>query len=166
MVQPEKYAYVLDLSAPTLAAAQCATDVDSDTVIRPVVSTDAEALAQLMLEAYRGTIDDEGEEIEEAREAIDEFFSDAALLDASMIASVGGAAASAALVVSLDGGPFISYVVTHPFHKRTGLATQVVTAACRQLADSGENEVSFAITEGNVASEALFSRLGAVRLQS
>ena len=80
--------------------------------------------------------------------------------------SVDGAAASAVLVTSLDGGPFNSYVVTHPIHKRNGLAARVVTAACRQLAESGENKVSFAITDGNVASETLFSRLGAVRLQS
>ena len=145
---------------------QRTTNIDPNTVIRPVVPTDAEALAQLMLEAYRGTIDYEGEEIEEARDAIDEFFSGAPLLSASMTASVDGAAASAVLVISLDAGPFISYVVTHPVHKRSGLAAQVVTAACRQLAESGENKVSFAITDGNVASEALFSRLGAVRLQS
>ena len=166
MDQPEKNAYILDLSAPKFAAVQRTADIGLNTVIRPVVSSDAEALAELMLEAYRGTIDYEGEEIEGAREAIADFFSDAPLLGASMIASVDGAAASAVLVISLDAGPFISFVVTHPVHKRTGLAAQVVTAACQRLVDSGENKVSFAITDGNVASETLFGRLGAVRLQS
>lgn len=166
MDQPEKYTYILDISAPSFGAAQRTTDIGPNTVIRPVVPTDVEELAQLMLEAYRGTIDYEGEEIEEARDAIDEFFSGSPISNASMIASVDGAAASAVLVTLLGTGPFISYVVTHPLHKRTGLATQVVIAACRQLAESGVNEVSFAITDGNVASEALFGRLGAVRLQS
>jgi hypothetical protein len=166
MDQPEKNAYILDLSAPKFVAAQRTAHFGPNTVIQPVASTDAEALAELMLEAYRGTIDYAGEEIEEAREAIADFFSGAPLLAASMIASVDGAAASAVLVISLDAGPFISFVVTHPVHKRTGLAAQVVTAACRQLVDSGENKVGFAITDGNVASEALFGRLGAVRLQS
>ena len=119
-----------------------------------------------MLEAYRGTIDYEGEEIEEAREAIADFFSNAPLLDAVMIALVNGAAASAVLVMSLHSAPFISYVISHPAHKRNDLAHEVVTAACQGLVDAGENEVRFAITNGNVASEALFGKLRAVQLQS
>ena len=166
MDQPEKYAYILDISVPSCGAAQRTTNIGPNTVIRPVVPTDVEELAQLMLAAYRGTIDDEGEEIEEARDAIDDFFSGSPIPSASMIASVDGAAASAVLVTLAGSGPFISYVVTHPVHERSGLATQVVTAACRQLAESGVNEVSLVITDGNVASEALFSKLGAVRLQS
>jgi len=165
MDQPEKYDYTLDLSASRFVTPQRASAGGRDTAIRQVVPADAEALAELMLEAYRGTIDDEGEEIEEAREAIDDFFSDAPLLGASMIACVDGAVASAVLVISLDDRPFISFVVTHPAHQRTGLATQVVTAACRQLVDAGENEVGFAITDGNVASESLFGGLGAIRQQ-
>jgi hypothetical protein len=165
MAEPEKNAYVIDLSAPKFAAAQHTAYTGSNAAIRPVASTDAEALAELMPEAYRDTIDYEGEEIEEAREAIADFFSNAPLLGASMIASVNGAAASAVLVTSLDAAPFISFVVSHPTHKRNGLAHQVVTAACQRLVDTGENEVRFAITNGNVASEALFGKLGAVQMQ-
>lgn len=163
MAEPEKNAYVLDLSAPQFAAAPHTSDSGSDVIIRPIVPADAEALAELLLEAYRGTIDYEGEEIDEAREAIAEYFSDAPRLDSSMIAVVDGTAASAVLVMSLDGGPFISYVISHPGHKRTGLANRVVTAACRRLVEAGEDEVRFFITDGNIASEALFAGLGAVR---
>lgn len=164
MAEPKKNAYVLDLSAPQFAAAPDTSDIGSDVVIRPIVAADAEGLAELLLEAYRGTIDYEGEEIDEAREAIAEFLADAPMLGASMIAFVENAAASAVLVMSLDGCPFISYVISHPTHKRTGLARRVVTAACHELVGSGEVEVRFFITDGNVASEALFGTLGAVRL--
>jgi hypothetical protein len=166
MAGPEKNAYVLDLSSPKFAAAQRSADIGRNAAIRPVASSDAEALAELMLEAYRDTIDYEGEEIEEAREAVSEFFSASPLMDASMIATVDGVAASVVLVMSLDDGPFISYVFSHPARKRNGLADQVVAAACQRLVAVDENEVRFAITDGNVASEALFGRLGAVRLQS
>ncbi len=92
MAESGKNAYVLDLSAPEFAAGHHRADTLSNAAIRPVASTDAEALAELMLEANRDTMDYEGEEIEEAREVIADFFSNAPLLDASMIAFVNGAA--------------------------------------------------------------------------
>lgn len=163
MTDPHKHGYILELSSAEFAPVQRPADLAGYAVIRPVSAADAEALAELMLEAYRGTIDYEGEEIDEARAAIAEFFADAPLLGASMIATVDGAAASAVLVRSFDGAPFISYVISHPAHQRRGLADQVVTIACQRLIADGEHHVSFAITDGNVASEALFARLGAVR---
>jgi len=165
MTQPRKFGYALDLSSRAFAAGTPSGETDGGVLIRPVAADDAEALAELVLEGYLDTIDFEGEEIDEARSAVTAFFADEPLLDASMIAFVEGTAASAVLVVSLDGAPFISMVVAHPAHKRKGLATEVVTAACRQLAADGETEVTFAITDGNVASEALFAGLGAVRLE-
>lgn len=162
MADHTKNLYVLDLSAPQFARPSGAPP-SCQTAIRPVVPSDAEGLAELMLEAYRNTIDYEGEEIDEARAAIADFFSDEPALDVSMIAMVDGVAASAVLVTSLDSGPFISYVISHPTHKRMGLAHEVVTAACLQLAAAGESKVRFAITDGNVASESLFRKLGAVQ---
>lgn len=166
MAGPGKNGYVVDLSARQFDVALNRARTRCDAAIRPVVPADAEALAELMLAAYRGTIDYEGEEIEEAREAVADFFSDAPMLDASMIACVDGAAASAVLLTSLDADPFISHVFSDPTHQRKGLAAQVVTAACQRLVDTGEREVRCAITNGNLASEALFDRFGALRLSS
>ncbi len=171
MAEPRKVLYSLDLSMPRFV--DVAEPADSNALrsgasnggaveIRPVVPSDLDVLAALMLEGYRGTIDYEGEELPEAIEGVEEYFSDAPMLDASAIAIVDGVAASAVLVMSLDGGPFISFVFSHPDYKRTGLAKLVVTRACRVLAASGETSVRFAITEGNTASETLFTGLGAV----
>lgn len=164
MAEPTKFEYKLDLSSPQLVeAAQRNHAGGGPVIIRSIGPDDAEILAPLLLEGYRNTIDYEGEELAEAIDAIADFFADEPRLDASMLATVDGIAASAVLMTTLDGGPFLSLVFTNPAQKRTGLARRVVVAACQHLAASGEVEVRFAITDGNTASERLFAELGAIR---
>jgi hypothetical protein len=61
----KRFRTVLRLSdAPAMA------DAPPPWVVRPVRDDDREALAVLMVEAYRGTVDDEGETLEAAREEV------------------------------------------------------------------------------------------------
>ena len=122
-------------------------------------------MAVLILDAYRGTIDDEGESYDEAVAAIEEFFDEAPILDASRVALAAGRPVSALLVCVVSGSPFIHTVFTDPGHKRAGLARRLVVEALAELRDRGETEIRFGIAEGNVASERLFASLGAVRLE-
>ena len=130
---------------------------------RPVTHDDLDALARLMLDAYVGTIDYEGETLDDAVVEVRSFFDRDPLLDHSYAIEAGAGLASAALVSRVDGGPFIGYVMTSPAHKRTGLATSVAHRALWTLAQEGHPTVAFYITDGNVPSEALFARFGAVR---
>ncbi len=69
---------------------------------RPVLPDDAPALAQLMLDAYRGTIDDEGETGEEA---LAEF-------NAMLDGKYGPWLADASFVVELEGRVNAACVIT------------------------------------------------------
>lgn len=126
---------------------------------------DLEPLAHLMLEAYRGTIDYEDEDLDDARAEVQSFFDQEPLLEHSRVAVVDGTVVSAVLVSVFEGSPFISYVMTLPEHKQHGWARRVVSAALDGLAREGHQGVAFYITDGNLASEELFRSLGARQVE-
>jgi hypothetical protein len=118
-----------------------------------------------MLDSYMGTIDYEGETLEDAVSEVGGYFDSSALLEHSFVATIGGRVVSAVLV-SLDSSqPFIAYVMTTPSQKNRRLARLVTATAMNSLAGAGHDEAHLYITEGNVESEALFSALGAVRVE-
>ncbi len=122
---------------------------------------DADGMAKLMLAAYEGTIDYEGETIAEAREAVAEYLSEQPLLDCSLVVPSGGDL-TAAVLASLwtDDQPLISYAMTAPTSKRTGLATSLLGSVLTALAAHGYRHVHAVITDGNTASERLFRAAG------
>ena len=158
MTQPDKRRYAIDLTAPL--GSQPSTNGD----LRPLTTGDRDSLAQLMLDAYTGTIDYEGESIVEAREAVDDWFRDAPLLGQSFGAEIDGRLVSAVLAMTLDDAPFISIVMTAPEHKGYGLGRAVVATSLESLRAEHHGAVTLYITEGNAPSERLFASLGAVEV--
>lgn len=131
--------------------------------VRAPDSADAEALAELMLNAYLGTIDYEGETIVEAREAVAEYLDEEPILECSRVASSDGGLMSAVLACSWsDGAPLIAYAMTEPVHKGHGLAATLLGDVLGLLAGAGHEHVHAGITNGNHASERLFLRAGFV----
>lgn len=128
---------------------------------RRLVPEDRDALGALILDAYLGTIDYEGETIVEANEAIDEWLDDSPLLEHSFAVVEDDVIVSAVLAMTLDDNPFIAIVMTHPDHKGKGYGTAAVTATLASLQSEGHERVVFFITEGNTPSEKLFGNLGA-----
>lgn len=152
-----KNRYEIDLEAHRpVPAASVAT--------RQLSALDRNELAHLILEAYRNTIDYEGETIVEAGYAIDEWLDESPLLSHSYAAVEDGEIVSATLVANLDSEPFISIVMTRPAYKRRGFGTAAVAATIDSLSFAGHSRVALYITEGNIASEALFTGLGAHRV--
>jgi predicted GNAT family acetyltransferase len=160
LADPQKFRYEIALAREGLTAAS-----DSSLTTRQLDAFDRDELATLILDAYLGTIDYEGETIVEAGEAIDEWLDDEPLLSDSYAAFDGDTIASATLAMMLDDEPFISIVMTHPSYKRKGYGTAVVRATLDSLGDKGHEKVVFYITEGNTASESLFYNLGATRVE-
>jgi RimJ/RimL family protein N-acetyltransferase len=158
MTQPDKRRYAIDLTASL--GPRPSTNGD----LRPLTTDDRDSLAQLMLDAYAGTIDYEGESIIEAREAVDEWFSDAPLIGQSFGAEIDGRLVSAVLAMMLDDAPFIAIVMTAPEHKGHGLGRAVVAASLESLRAEHHGTVTLYITEGNAPSERLFASLGAVEV--
>ena len=123
-----------------------ALGVTSERGVRLASDDDRDALADLVLDAYRDTVDDEGEGSAEARQAVDDWL----------------AGRIAACSVVIEEGERI--VATAAARKRQGLGHRAVCASVRRLHDAGFGEVGATITDGNVASESLFASLGFVRL--
>ena len=124
---------------------------------------DREALARLMLDAYRGTVDDEGETAADALAAIDQLFAgdfgtyDA---DASELVERDGRPVAATLLTTWDGGPFVSFSMTHPAVQRQGLARGGLLRAMARLAARGETRLDLMVTATNEPAIALYRSLG------
>ncbi len=155
MTQDVKVRYEINLSVPGPEPANL------DTTIRQLRATDRDALARLMLDAYVGTIDYEGETLDEAVDEVDVWLRASPMLAHSYAAVIGGRMVSAVLVTTVDDLPFVSNVMTDPDHKGAGLGRTVVEVALRSLRASGHQRLVLYITKGNLASERLFAAAGA-----
>jgi RimJ/RimL family protein N-acetyltransferase len=124
------------------------------------------ALADLMIDAYRGTIDYDGETLADATAEVERYLAGThgvtPLLNDSRLAFDGDVLAGACLVSQWEQRqcPLIAYVMTRAAWKGHGLAGQLVRASLQALAGRGCAEVRAVITAGNEPSERLFTRLG------
>ena len=132
-------------------------------VVHEVRDDDRASLAVLLLDAYRGTIDDEGENEDDAVEAI-EWSLSRAVRPHSFVAGDGDALVAMSFVVVVGGRHYIDPVATAASHKRSGLGRSIVAHSLQALAESGVDEAGAVITDGNVASERLFASLGFTRV--
>ena len=130
-----------------------------DSEVRNVGPDDLEGLAQLMLDAYRGTIDFDDETYEDAMTEVRSFLEDDPALEHSYVVERDGTLVSAVLVQILDGDFLIGYVMTHPDHKGAHIGRRLVHHALSHA--KGYRRAVFYITKGNEPSEALFASLGA-----
>jgi len=124
---------------------------------------DRDVLAQLMLDAYRGTIDDEGETMVEAGEAIDTLLR-LCLREHSFVLKEDGVPIAISFVLTVDDIHYIDPVAVTASHKRTGLGRKIVETSLASIAATGVTEMGATITDGNTPSERLFARLGATRV--
>ncbi len=137
-----------------------------DIELRPVTASDIDELARLMLDAYRGTIDYQDEDIDDAREEVRSYFrmaSDGEPVTAqSRLAFRDGRLISACLCTRFTGEPhpLIAYVMTSPAEKGRGIARYLLMHVLEQLSAAGHKGVSAVITEGNTPSERLFRNAG------
>ncbi len=136
-------------------------------LLRPAPA-DSAILAELMIDAYRGTIDDDGETLEDALQEVAGFFNQASgqpLLDCSWLAR-SRTGLSAAILISLwQQEPLVSYVMTAAAHKGQGLAGLLLQRSLACLQQDGQQAVQAFITAGNIPSEKLFLRAGFKRIE-
>lgn len=127
---------------------------------------DAPALATLMFDAYRGTIDDEGEPLEGAVAEVTRTFEGeygAMLWDASFVAPSAhdpAALDSASVVTLFRDEPLLAFSMTRPSRARRGLAETLIRASVRSLAALRHSRLVLVVTAGNTAAERLYEKLG------
>jgi len=156
-----RHYYILQLPVPS--AALHTQHPPGGTLRHPRID-EVEALAELMLDAYRNTIDDEGEGTDEALEEVNQWFAGTPRLDASWVYASGEIILSASLV-SGNQTPMIGYIITRSTWKGRGLGAYVVRQSLLSLQDGGASEVRAWVTEGNTPSERIMERFGFVRMQ-
>jgi RimJ/RimL family protein N-acetyltransferase len=136
--------------------------------IRADLAANPSALAQLMFSAYRGTIDYDGESLDDARAEIDQYLNNSdlrPLLICSWLFHASGLLVSACLVSwwASRRSPIIGYTITHPDWKNRGIAAELLQETLQSLSEHNYTQVRAVITEGNIPSERLFARAGFTR---
>lgn len=147
--------YRLTIDASTLGETVAA-------VSRPSVD-DNEAVAELLLDAYRGTIDDEGETMVEAREAATAMLGWAHPAH-SVVLRRNSRLIALCFVQEVADNFYIDPIVVAAAHKQQGLGRRMVATCLASLAATGVTSAGATITDGNEASERLFASLGATRI--
>jgi RimJ/RimL family protein N-acetyltransferase len=131
---------------------------------------DLQKLAELMLDSYRDTIDYDGETIDDAVREVESYFSglrdDSTWLNLSWLGFVEDSLACASLVSFWKdrNAPIIAYVMTGSHWKGKQLATLGVARSLQSLVEGNHNKVYAVITEGNLPSERVFTRIGFERV--
>ena len=128
--------------------------------IRPPTNEDRSELAELMMDAYVGTIDYDGETLEQAVEEVGGAFSAKALLDQSRVAEIDGVIESAVLVSLVDSEAFIGYVMTRAAVKNRGHASALLDQSATAIWEAGYDRIRAWLTDGNTPSERIFLRAG------
>jgi ribosomal protein S18 acetylase RimI-like enzyme len=130
---------------------------------RPPTEQDKLELAQLLLDAYRGTIDQEEESIEQALAEIVRTFAGEYgpfMPAASRVVEREGKLVSATLLTRWKDRPFIAYAVTHPQWQRQGLAKSSVLSAMHAVHAGGDELLSLVVTLKNEPAFTLYQSLG------
>jgi RimJ/RimL family protein N-acetyltransferase len=177
-----RFEYILDLKRSNSTLTDMVADWGG--IVRHPSAEDKELLAVLMLDAYRGTIDYDGETIEVARNEVESYFHELEAFErvesglpggelwlrCSFVAEVAGAnpaELSGACLVShwkVREAPLIAYVMTAFDWKGQGIAGLLLNRSLMRLIELGYSKVYTVITEGNIPSEALFRRAGFERV--
>jgi ribosomal protein S18 acetylase RimI-like enzyme len=122
-----------------------------------------EPLAELMLAAYRGAVDDEGETIAEARQEIENVLVNAErplVPEASFVIELDGTLASASLVALFRGAPLIAHLMTDARYKRRGLGLSALLSSTEALRAQGWSTVGLYVTDSNEPAVTLYQKLG------
>lgn len=156
-----RHEYRLDLTRFRTAP----EELPASLALRHPTQEDAEALAALMLDAYTGTIDYDGETFDDSKAEINRLLTGEYgdfLPEHSWLCSEEDETLSACLVSfwQVRHMPLLSYVFTSAQAKGRGLAQIVLNRSLCSLSSDGYHDVHAFITEGNTPSERLHLRAG------
>lgn len=132
---------------------------------RTILRKDVHSLGVLMLEAYQGTIDYEGETLEDAvrevQATIDGKYGPF-LNECSFLIEEGERILSACMVAWSERMqlPLLAYSMTHPAVRSQGMATFLIKKSINALHAKRYKEIYLVVTEGNEAAQHLYKKIG------
>ena len=131
--------------------------------LRSVSPADDQALATLMLSAFKGTIDYEGEDQDDALSEVQSTLDGSHgpfLENFSHVVVRDGKLASSVLITRWCDDPFVAFTMTGAPYKRSGLAKQGMLRAMGLLHSAGESQLRLLVTVANQEAVALYRSLG------
>jgi ribosomal protein S18 acetylase RimI-like enzyme len=137
-----------------------------DVQCRLIHSGDSRNLSVLMYESYQGTIDYEGETLEQCQEEM------VGVLDgkygyfldsASFLVEDSHGIKSASIVTLYNNKPLLAFSMTRPDAQGKGLAKSLIRRSIETLSKEGHPELYLVVTEGNYAAEKLYQRMGFIK---
>ncbi len=134
-----------------------------DLQARAPTPQDRPALAALMLDAYRGTVDDEGETPEQALAVLQQWADGdfgQPMWAVSEVVQREGRLVAATLVTLWQDLPLVAFVMTHPDWQRQGLARAGLRRAMQRLCAGDETVLRLVVTASNGPAMALYESLG------
>ena len=139
--------------------------------VRNPRESDGPELASLMFDSYQGTIDYNGETLQEGVAEVKSYFERPdwkPLLHCSFVLVSDDHIISACLVSTGEKtpGPLISYVMTRSNFKGQGLAKAIVQRALQTIRSAGYGGAAATVTEGNTPLEKLLVGLGFSRVDA
>jgi GNAT superfamily N-acetyltransferase len=140
-------------------------DVEEAPGCRTVSQDDVAALGSLMLEAYRGTVDYEGEDLRDAQEEVRGTFGGKYgpfLPDCSFLIETEGQPQAACLITWSERlkSPLLTYSITHPNAQNRGLGAFLICQSINALVSRGHRNLYLVVTEGNAPAQHLYEKLG------
>lgn len=130
---------------------------------RTVSTGDIIAVSQLMVDAYRGTIDDNGETLEDAIKMTQDTFAGEIgpfLKDCSWLIERDGKVLACTLVTLWSEEPLLAEVLTHPSAQNQGLGAFLIKKSCAALYGHGYSDLTLFVTQGNLPAQHLYEKLG------
>lgn len=143
--------------------AKC-NDLAKQIEVSPIENFETEVLANLMVDAYRGTVDwEEGDNETQALVEIKETMSGKygsfqAKASGAIVDSYGNPI-SALFVSIFEGRPTVIFLFTRKDHLKQGFATSLIRNSAYVLEKSGHSEIALYVSTENPA-RMLYERLG------
>ncbi len=131
--------------------------------ITPVTEETIPELAGIMLDAYRDTVDYEGEDLKQTEDELGRVFRGLygpVLKEASHTIWENGEAAASVLVCLFKHEPTITYTFTRKASKRKGYATALINKAEEELLKQGYRTLHLFVTLENRDAVNLYESLG------
>ena len=137
--------------------------------LRVMTPDDQVAVAEILFDAYRGGVDDEGDgPVVALVEVVNTMAGQYGppIPDACLVGlDEHGQIVSAVLTVMFEDEPLIAHVVTDPDHQHQGWGGALIEQALQAVAEGGGAWVNLAVTVGNPAL-ALYEKLGFLTAES
>lgn len=144
-----------------------AKELDTIPQLKHIQIGDIKKVATTMLEAYKGTVDQQEETLEEAIREVEKITNDGYgpfIAEASYWIELNNEAAAVICINLWNGRPLITEIYTGKNYHRQGLARTLILASMNTLFHKGYSEIELNVTLENTKALHLYNSLGFTKI--